>query len=183
VREISVLSTLKASLKFKIDILPWNFCHVQHHLYVNNSITHVPNFKAKMFTKKKDIRNLLTCVVVKCFSLLPTLTTSQRFNSFFFAMKILEQKLLYVNKICSKFQGQKINKRKIITIYQHVSFWETIVETISLLQLWHPSKGLKIAYLLWKFFHKVFSMLITFVTNFKSKKFIQRKIFKIYQHV
>jgi hypothetical protein len=39
---------------------------------------------------------------------------------FFFAMKFLEKKPLYVNIIWLKFQVQIINKKKILIIYQHV---------------------------------------------------------------
>jgi len=78
--------------------------------------TCVPNLKAKRFTRKKDIQNLLTCVVVKCFSLLLILPASQRLILFSFAMKFSEQKLLHVNNICSKFEGQKINTKKDIDI-------------------------------------------------------------------
>jgi len=48
-REISVLPTLKASRELKIGILQWNFCH--NIIFI--LIIHVPNFKAKRFTKKK----------------------------------------------------------------------------------------------------------------------------------
>jgi hypothetical protein len=44
-------------------------------------------------------------------SLLPTLVASQELK-IFFAMKSLEQQILYINNICSKFQGQKINTKK-----------------------------------------------------------------------
>jgi len=126
VREISMLLTLKASREIKnwyftMKILPQNL------LYDNKYVYRISRPKDLL---EKDIRNLLTCVVGKCFSLLPNLTNFQKLNCFFFAMKFLEKKLLYVNNICSKFQGQKINTKKILTIYQHMSLVEK--------QLWKP---------------------------------------------
>jgi len=106
-REISMLPTLKASWELKNWYFTMNF-FPRHHLYVNNRYTKI---QCQNIYQKKDIRNLLTCVVVKCFSLLPTLTTSQRSN-YFFAIKIFKQKLLYINNMCSKFQGQMINTKK-----------------------------------------------------------------------
>jgi hypothetical protein len=50
--------------------------------------------------------------VVESFSLLPTLTTSQRLIYLFFSMEFLEQNPLYVNKIWKKFQGQPIITKK-----------------------------------------------------------------------
>ena len=55
-------------------------------------------FQGQKIHQKKVIQNLPTLVAVEMFSLLPTLTASQRLN-FFFAIKILEQKPLYVNNI------------------------------------------------------------------------------------
>jgi len=72
VREILVLPTLKVSQELKI----WYFNMKnlpQNHLYVNNMCT---KFQGQEIYQKRDIRNLLTCVVVKCFSLLPTLIAS-----------------------------------------------------------------------------------------------------------
>jgi len=74
--------------------------------------------------------------------------------------------ITYVQNSKAKILIQK----NIFTIYQHVSFWETIVETISLLQLWHPSKGWKISYFLWNFGQKILYMLITCVPNYSYKK-------------
>jgi len=90
IRKISMLPTLKASQELK----NWYFTmkyFAQSNLYVNKMCT---NFQGQKIYQKEDIRNLLTCVVVKCFSLLPTLTTSQRLNSFSFAMKFLGKILL-----------------------------------------------------------------------------------------
>jgi len=42
---------------------------------------------------------------------MPNLTASQGLK-FSFAMKFLEKKFSFVNNICSKFQGQKINTKK-----------------------------------------------------------------------
>jgi hypothetical protein len=56
-------------------------------------------FQGQKIHQKKVIQNLPTLVAVEIFSLLPTLTASQRLNFFFFAMKFLEQKPLYVNNI------------------------------------------------------------------------------------
>jgi len=55
-------------------------------------------FQGQKVHREKVIQNLPTLVAVEFFSLLPTLPASQRFN-FFFAMKFLEQKPLYVNNI------------------------------------------------------------------------------------
>jgi hypothetical protein len=81
------------------------------------------------------------------------------------------------------FKAKRLTQKKILTIYRHVSFWETIVKTVSLLQLWHPPKGWKIAYLPWNFWHNMLFMIKKFMPNFKVKKFIQKKIFTIYQRV
>jgi len=94
--------------------------------------------KAKRFTKK-DIKNLPTCVVVKKISLLPTLTTSQGLKKKNFTMKFLEQQVLYVNNICSKFQGQKINKEKDI----HNLPTCVVLRKFSLLPTLTPCQGLK----------------------------------------
>jgi hypothetical protein len=53
-------------------------------------------FQGQKSHQKKVIQNLQTLVDVEIFSLLPTLTASQRLNYFCFAMKFLEQKPLYV---------------------------------------------------------------------------------------
>jgi len=45
-------------------------------------------------------------------SLLPTLIASQRLTFFLVPLNLLEYQFLYVNNICSKFQGQKINTKK-----------------------------------------------------------------------
>jgi hypothetical protein len=121
-------------------------------------------------------------VAVEIFSLLPTLTASQRLN-FSLPWNSWSKNLFMLITYDKNFKAKRLIQKKILTIYQHVSFWETIVKSVSLLQLWHPPKGWKITYLLWNFFHKVISMLITFVTSFKAKNVIQKKIFKIYQHV
>jgi len=148
----------------------------QHHLYFNNTCT---KFEGQNFHQKKDIQNLPTCVAVNFFSMLPTLIASQGLKKTNFAMKFLEQEVLYVNNIFSKFQCQKINKKKIFTIYQHVSFWENF----HYCQLWHPPKGWKIVFLPWIFFQEIISMLKTCDPNFKAKIFIQKKICKFDQHV
>jgi hypothetical protein len=58
-------------------------------------------FQGQQIHQQKVIQNLTTLVAVEIFSLLPTLTTSQiLIFFFFFAIKFLEQKLLYVNNIC-----------------------------------------------------------------------------------
>jgi len=51
----------------------------QHHLYVNNMCT---KFQVQEIPPKKEIQNLPTCVVVKKYSLLPTLTPSQGLKFF-----------------------------------------------------------------------------------------------------
>ena len=57
-------------------------------------------FQGQKIHQKKVIQNLPTLVAVEIFSLLPTLTASQRLNFLFFlVMKSLEQKPLYVNNI------------------------------------------------------------------------------------
>ena len=56
-------------------------------------------FQGQKIHRKKVIQNLPTLVAVEIFSLLPTLTASQRLNFIFFAMKFLEKKPLYVNDI------------------------------------------------------------------------------------
>ena len=57
-------------------------------------------FQGQKIDRQIVIQNLPTLVVVvESFSLLPTLTTSQRLNYFSFAMKFLGQKPLYVNNI------------------------------------------------------------------------------------
>lgn len=48
-------------------------------------------FQGQKIHQKKVIQNLPTLVAVEIFSLLPTLTASQRLNFFFFAMKFLER--------------------------------------------------------------------------------------------
>ena len=69
----------------------------QHDLYDNN--IHA-KFQGQKIHQKNVIQNLPTLVAaVESFSLLPTLTASQRLNYFLFAMKFLEQKPLYVNNI------------------------------------------------------------------------------------
>jgi len=76
------------------------------------------------------------------------------------------------------FKAKRLIQKKILTMYQHVPFRETIVESMSLLQLWHPLKGWKIAYLLWNFCHKIIYILITCLPNFKAKKFIKKRYSK-----
>jgi len=78
----------------------------QHRLYVNNTST---KFQGQNIHQKKDIQNLPTCVVVKKISLLPTLSPSQGLKFLFFAMKFLEQQVLYVNNI---FLRPKENLKK-----------------------------------------------------------------------
>jgi len=61
--------------------------------------------------------------------------TTANFNNLprienFFAMKFLEQQFLYVNNMCSRFHGQKINTKKDIYNLPTCVVWETIVETI-----------------------------------------------------
>jgi len=63
----------------------------------NNTST---KFQGQKIYQRKDIRNLLTCVVVKCFSLLPTLTLSQGLN-FFFHMNFC-YKTIYMLITCVK---------------------------------------------------------------------------------
>jgi len=103
-----MLPTLKASRELKNWYFTMKFLQ-QNHLYDNNTCT---KFQGQKFYQKKDIQNLLTCVVVKCFSLLPTLTASQRLNYLFFAMKFLKWDHLYVDNMCAKFQAQNIYSKK-----------------------------------------------------------------------
>jgi len=56
-------------------------------------------FQGQKIHQKKVIQNLPTLVAVEIFSLLPTLIASQRLNYYFFSMKFLEQKPLYVDNI------------------------------------------------------------------------------------
>jgi len=148
----------------------------------------------------------LTMYSCEKISLLPTLIAFQGLKLIFFAIKFLEQQVLYLNNICYKFQGPKTNTKKIFTIYQHVSFWETIVETISLLPTLIPSQGLKIFLFNMNFLsHNEFyvnnmctnftnmysceknscenTWLVTCAPKFKAKRFTKKMIFKIYQQV
>jgi len=94
-------------------------CLPQHHLYVSNVCT---KFQGQKIHQKKVIQNISTWVAMEKISLLPTLTDSQGLKKKF-AMNFFEKQLLYVNNICSKFQGLKINPKKyIFTTYQHVLF-------------------------------------------------------------
>jgi len=106
-KEISMLATLIASRELKNWYFTMKF--LSQHLYVNNTCT---KFQGQKIHQKKYIQNLPICVAVKKNSLLPTLTTFQGLKIYFFAMKFLEQQVLYVNNIVSKFQGQKINTKK-----------------------------------------------------------------------
>jgi len=45
-------------------------------------------------------------------------------------------------------------------------------------QLWYPPEGSKIGFLSWNFSYKSISMLITFVQNFKAKRFTQKRYSK-----
>ena len=56
-------------------------------------------YQGQKIHRKNVIQNLPTLVAVEMFSLLPTLIASQRLNYYFFAVKFLEQKPLYVNNI------------------------------------------------------------------------------------
>jgi len=51
------------------------------HIYVNNMCA---KFQGQKIHKKKDIQSLPTCVAVKKYSLLPTLTPFRGLNFFFY---------------------------------------------------------------------------------------------------
>jgi len=76
------------------------------------------------------------------------------------------------------FKAKTFTKKKIFKIYQHVYPWEKFLYC----QLWKSSKDWNF-FLTWNFFHEIIFMLITCVPNFKAKRFVQKKIFEIYQHV
>jgi len=115
---------------------------------------------------------------VKSFSLLPTLTTSQRLNYYFLPWNFWNRNFFKSITYVPNFKAKRLIQKKIFTIYQHVSFWKTIVETISLLPTLTPSpKGWKFSYLIWDFCHKILYILIC-VPNFKAKKVIQKKYSK-----
>jgi len=143
----------------------------QHHLYVNNTWT---KFKGKKFYQKK-FQNLLTCVVVKCFSLLSTLTTSQRLNSSSFAMKLLEQKLCYVNNILSRIQGQKINKKKDINNLPTCFVLRNNCGNYFTTSTLTPSQGLKIFLFTMKFFPQSDFYVNNLFDKFQSQNIYTKK--------
>ncbi len=61
---------------------------------------------------KKNIQDLPTCVAMRNHFTIANFDTLPKAEFFLFTMKFLEQKLLYVNNIFFKFQGQKINTKK-----------------------------------------------------------------------
>jgi len=109
VKEISMLLTLTTSRELKNWYFITNFVP-HHHLYVNNTFV---KFWGQKIHQKNVIQNLPTWVAEENFSLLPTLIAFQGLKKKI-AMNFLEQKLFYVNKICSKFQGPKIHTKKYI---------------------------------------------------------------------
>jgi len=138
------MPTLTASQGLKNWYFTMNFLS-QHHLYFNNTCT---KCQGQKFHQKKDIQNLPTCVAMKKISLLPTLIASRGLNFFLFAMKFLEHQVLYVNNICSKFQGQKINKEKDTHNLPTCVIWRKF----SLLPTLTPSQGLKNCFFTMNFF-------------------------------
>jgi hypothetical protein len=78
-------------------------------------------FQGQKIHEKKVIQNLPTLVVVvESFSLLPTLTTSQRLHYFLFAMKFLEKNIFMLLTYGKNFKAKKLIGKYILTIYQHV---------------------------------------------------------------
>jgi len=79
VKNNSLLPTLTPFLGVKFFSFAMKFLS-QDQLYVNNIWS---KFQSQKIYTKKDIPNLPTCVVVRKFSLLPTLTPFQGLNFFF----------------------------------------------------------------------------------------------------
>ena len=84
-------------------------------MFGNNIIimvkTCVLNFKSRRYIQKKLCKIYQHGVAVRKVSQLPTLTSSQELRNFFFPMKILEWKHLYVVYMYGKFQVLKIHTK------------------------------------------------------------------------
>jgi len=106
------------------------------------------------------------------FDTLPRAQKLGSFHEFFF------QEHPYVNKICAKFQGQKIHQKKDIE-----SLPTCVVVDFHFYQLCHLLKDWKLFLLPWNFCYEITFMMIMRVSNFKFKIFTPKKIFEIYQHV
>jgi len=169
VKEISVLPTLTASQELKNWYFTRKFLS-QHHLYVNNTYT---KFQGQKIHQKKDIQNLPRCVAVKKISLLPTLIASQ-------GLKFLENQVLYVNNIFSKFQGQKINKKKRYSQSTNMCHCEKIFTIANFDTL---PRAEKLFFFHEIFFDEIISMLKRCDPNFKAIRLIRKKIFEFNQHV
>jgi len=164
-----MLPILKASRELKNWYFTVNFLS-QHHLYGNNTCI---KFQGQKIHQKKDIQNLPTRVAVRKFSLLSNLTPSQRLK-FFFPWKF------WNNKFCMLITYLQISRpkdqyKKIFTIYLHVSFWETIVVTISLLPTLTPSQGLKNCLFTMKFLSQYDFYVNNMCAKFQGKKFHTKK--------
>jgi len=114
------------------------------HIYVHNKSF---KFQGQNIYTKKDIRNLPTRVVLREFSLLPTLTPSQGLKNYFFTVKFFTWNPLYVVNIWSKFQVEKIHPQKDI---QNLPTC-VVVRKFSLLPTLTPSQGLKNCLFMMKF--------------------------------
>jgi len=78
----------------------------QHDLHDKNNNA---KFQGQKIHQNKVIQNLPTLVVVvEKFSLLPTLTASQRLNYFSFSMKFSEKTLFMLITYCKNFKAKKL---------------------------------------------------------------------------
>jgi len=147
---------------FTMKILP------QHHLYVNNTYN---KFQGQKIYQKKDIRNLLTCVVVKCFSLLLTLTASQRLIIFFLPWNFWNDIISMLIICVPNFKYKRFTQEKILEIYQHVLLWGKF----SLLPTLTPSQGLKNCFIAIKFLAWVHLYVDNMCDKFQGQKIHLKK--------
>ena len=94
-------------------------------------------------------------------------------------MKFLEQQVLYVDNICSKFQGKKnkkIHNPSTCVVLRHNG------ESISLVPTLIASQGLEFFLFTMNFCHKMVSMLII-CDKFQGKKYHLNNLLEIHQHV
>ena len=94
-------------------------------------------------------------------------------------MKLLAHDHLYVENMCTKFQGQKMYT--VIDIQDLPT--GVAVRKVSQLPTLTPFQGLKKNKFPWNFWSETTFMLITYVKKFKSKRSTEKIIFEIYQHV
>jgi len=106
--EISVLPTLTPSWRLKNCFFTMEIFS-QHHLYVNNMRA---KFQGQKIQKKKRYSKSINMCSCEMFFNATHFDTLLRIEYFFFAMKFLAWDCLYADKVCSKFQVQKIYTKK-----------------------------------------------------------------------